>query len=168
MKELFMLRSAADELFKAVHYDESEEDAKFPEISEVIFDEPYTTVKFSDGTQATVKTNVEGGDVFSEEQGILQCVFKRAYGKRHEKDNSRFCFSGEPMKAAIRKARRPRKDAAKAEEARLRQKEENLRKCEEIRRKAQENRAKRGPSIREMLVDVKRELAEIRRERPRN
>lgn len=130
---------------------------KFPEIKETIFDNPYTTVKFSDGTQATVKVNVAGGDVFSEEQGILQCVFKRAYGtpSTDPRMSGRYEFSGEPMKKAIKSARRPTEEAKKAEELRQAKKAANLRLCEEAKAKAVENRRKRGPSIRSMLKDVK-------------
>ena len=130
---------------------------KFPEIKETIFNDPYTTVKFSDGTQTTVKVNVAGGDVFSEEQGILQCVFKRAYGtpSTDPKMRGRYEFSGEPMKKAIKSARHPKEDAKKAEEDRQAKKAANLRLCEEVKAKAAENRRKRGPSIRSMLKDVK-------------
>jgi hypothetical protein len=133
---------------------------KFPEIKETIFDDPYTTVKFSDGTQTTVKVNVAGGDVFSEEQGILQCVFKRAYGtpSTNPKMKGRYEFSGEPMKKALKAARHPKEDAKKSMELRQAQKDANIRKCEEAKAKAAENRAKRGPSIRSMLKDVKTSL----------
>lgn len=55
-----------------------------PKITRVIFNNPDTTVFFSDGTISHVKT--VKGDTFDKEHGILYAVFKRLYGNHGNRE----------------------------------------------------------------------------------
>ena len=85
-----------------------------PQISDIFYNDPYTTVKWSDGTVTTVK--VTDGERFDKEFGLGMAIAKK-YGEAYERNNPRGAFrklvKGGTDISEVVKARRARKEAKK-------------------------------------------------------
>lgn len=49
-----------------------------PQITKVLFNEPYTITFFDDGTKTIVKC--QEGDIYDKEKGLAMCILKKVYG----------------------------------------------------------------------------------------
>lgn len=128
----------------------------FPEIDKVIAADPYTTIKFKDGTSATVKCNTELGDKYDLENGILRAFFKRMFSKVTIKTGVAGDGANGALEHLVRSAIDPKKIAECFAKGKERIRTRNLEKQKEIMTKAAERRAKKRPNI----YDLVRQLGE--------
>lgn len=56
--------------------------AQFPEITNVVFNDPATIVFWDDGTKTVVKC--QKGDVYSKESGLAIAIAKKAFGNKND------------------------------------------------------------------------------------
>lgn len=62
---------------------------ELPEIKNIVFKEPYTTIYFADHTKSVAKCHPN--DTFSKEQGVLVALAKYVYGNRLYQIMNQYC-----------------------------------------------------------------------------
>lgn len=132
-----------------------------PGVKQVISSDPYTTVKFVDGTESTVKANVEMGDKYDLDTGIVQAIFKRLYGEV-DKDTGRV-KEGVGMKIAeLRKlVYDPKVESQRMAEENAKRRERNLAEQERIKAEAEERRKNRRPNIYTLVRELTEKVEKL-------